>query len=108
MNGSDVEMLNAQLNAFCRVVERREIFARREFPFVPLCSVASHQLGTSRTALDRQLTAAANQSMRRPDTSSTCALGTSPSSLSSHLVSGSDEKPDRKRELIPERSREYP
>ena len=111
MNGSAVEMLNAQMNANCGGVEER-FFACREFPFVPSVMVTSHQLGLSRTALDssldRQLTPTANQSIRRTDTSSLCALGTPPSSLSSHFVSGSDEKPDRKRELIPERSMEYP
>ena len=89
---------------------RREDFASREFPSVrPLCDVAKYQLGPPRTAVDRQLTVAESQSIGRMDTSATCARGTPPSlSLSSHLVSGSDEKPDRKMELIPEVSREYP
>ena len=79
------------------------------FSVRPSTMVANHeQLGPPRPALDRQLTHAENQSMRRRDMSSLCALGTPPLSLSSHLVSGSDEKPDRKRELIPETSREYP
>ena len=92
-----------------RTVElwRREMFARREFPFVPLWS---SQL-RARQKLDRRappsiLTAADSQRLRRTDTSTTSARGTP--SLSFHLVSGSDEKPDRKRELIPETSKEYP
>ena len=78
-------------------------------PFVfPLCDFARHQLESSRTSLDGKLTATAIQSIRRTDTSSLCALGMPPFSLSSHLVIGSDEKPVRNSELIPESSMEYP